>query len=115
VSQLLEFGVLERADHLGRGHDYRISPWALGRGPVLTQEEASAQQALSKNAVAGAPVSVSAKVSSAPNVAGTSTMAVEIGGLVFRVPIGTEIQMTVGPNGEMQYQVGSELRITPRR
>ena len=116
VSQLLEFGVLERAGHLGRGHDYRLSSWALGRGPALIQEEARAEQASSEPAVAArAPLSISAKALPAPNVAGTSTMAVEIGGLILRVPIGTEIQMTVGPNGEMQYQVGSELKITPRR
>jgi hypothetical protein len=114
VSQLLEFGVLERAGHLGRGHDYRLSSWALGRGPALLPEEPSTRQTSSENAVA-AHAPVSAKSPPALNVAGTSTMAVEIGGLVFRVPVGTEIQMTVGPNGEMQYQVGSELKITPRR
>lgn len=115
VSQLLEFGVLERAGHLGRGHDYRLSSWALGRGSALIQEEALAQQASSETAAARTPVSISPKTSPPPSVAGTSTMAVEIGGLVLRVPVGTEIQMTVGPNGEMQYQVGSELKITPRR
>jgi hypothetical protein len=116
VSQLLEFGVLERDGHLGRGHDYRLSSWALGRGPALIQEETLAQQTSSGTTTAvrtSTPVSV--KSSPAPGIAGTSTMAVEIGGLVLRVPVGTEIQMTVGPNGEMQYQVGSELKITPRR
>jgi len=116
VSQLLELEVLERDGHLGRGHDYRLSAWALGRGPALIQEGMLSQEASSQNvAVARSSVPVSAKNLPAPSVAGTSTMAVEIGGLIFRVPVGTEIQMTVGPNGEMQYQVGSELKITPRR
>jgi hypothetical protein len=116
VSQLLELEVLERDGHLGRGHDYRLSAWALGRGPALIQEGMLSQEASSQNvAVARSSVPVSAKNLPAPSIAGTSTMAVEIGGLIFRVPVGTEIQMTVGPNGEMQYQVGSELKITPRR
>ncbi len=93
VSQLLEFGVLERAGHLGRGHDYRLSSWALGRGPALMPEEVLAQQTSSEDTVpARVPGPVLAKTSPAPNVAGTSTMAVEIGGLVLRVPVGTEIQ-----------------------
>jgi hypothetical protein len=116
VSQLLELEVLERDGHLGRGHDYRLSAWALGRGPALIQEGTLSQEPSSQNvAVARGSVPVSTKTLPAPGVAGTSTMAMEIGGLVFRVPVGTEIQMTVGPNGEMQYQVGSELKITPRR
>ena len=116
ASQLLEFGVLERTGHLGRGHDYRLSLWAMGHGPALMPEQTSAGRTSTENAIAvRGPVPISAKASPAQNVAGISTMAVEIGGLVLRVPVGTEIQMTVGPNGEMQYQVGSELKITPRR
>ena len=116
MSRLLECGVLERAGHLGRGHDYRVSQWALGRGPLLVPEEALVPQTSRETAVTTSlPISASAKTPSPPVVASTSTMAVEIGGLVLRVPIGTEIQMTVGPNGQMQYQVGSELKITPRR
>jgi hypothetical protein len=115
VSQLLEFGVLERAGHLGRGHDYRLSSWALGRGPALIPDETLVQPPPERSAVTSdMSVRVAPKPSSPPAIAGTSAMAVEIGGLVLRVPIGTEIQMTIGPGGQMQYQVGPELKITPR-
>jgi hypothetical protein len=115
VAQLLELGILERADHSGRGHDYRLTTWALGRGPAVISERTTSVVASPENIVRDdAPIPASVKTPSAAIEAATSVMAVEIGGLVLRVPVGTEIRMTVGPNGETQYQVGSELRISPR-
>jgi hypothetical protein len=114
VTQLLELGVVERASHSGRGHDYRLSSWALGRGPILESVQAPVDRA-------GKPVSHGriepAHREQKPVVAdanATSSMAVEIGGLVLRVPVGTEIRMTVGADGELHYEVGSELKITHR-
>lgn len=115
IAQLLDFGVLERADHSGRGHDYRLTAWALGRGPaVVSGREFSGIVSPLNIEHEQIPIGVTVKRTSSATEARTSMMAVEIGGLVFRVPVGTEIRMTVGPDGEMQYQVGSELRITPR-
>jgi hypothetical protein len=115
VAQLLERGILERADHSGRGHDYRLTAWALGRGPLVISDEVFSPSISPENAGREKlSVAASVKPSSAKET-GISTMAVEIGGLVLRIPVGTEICMTVGADGEMQYQVGSELRITPRK
>lgn len=109
VMQLLELGVVERANHSGRGHDYRLSPWALGRGPIPEPVRVIAQAVGQISQGERTQVSDSAR---RPDV--MSTMAVEIGGLVLRVPIGTEIRMTIGADGGLQYEVGSELKITPR-
>jgi hypothetical protein len=114
VAQLLKSGVLERASHSGRGHDYRLSSWALGRGPIPEPTEIS--QGTGPGMVLREPAQVNNSVQqSVPtNSTATSTMAVEIGGLVLRVPVGTEIRMTIGRDGELHYEVGSELKITRR-
>jgi hypothetical protein len=115
IAQLLELGILERADHSGRGHDYRLTAWALGRGPAVISDDALLPVASTTNSERGViPVATSTKKPSVPEDTATSMMAIEIGGLVFRVPVGTEIRMTIGADGEMQYQVGSELKISPR-
>ena len=114
VAQLLESGVLERASHSGRGHDYRLSPWALGRGPISEFAQplpTAPRESISRGSV---PVTDPARQPVAVGANTTSTMAVEIGGLVLRVPVGTEIRMAVGADGELHYEVGSELKITRR-
>jgi hypothetical protein len=114
IAQLLELAILERASHSGRGHDYRLSSWALGRGPVPESTQVSPANAADTISDALTRVSDLAQRVAAANAAGTSTMAVEIGGLVLRVPVGTEIRMTLGADGELHYEVGSELKITRR-
>ncbi len=115
VTQLLELGVLERASHSGRGHDYRLSSWALGRRraiPESTQPHYStAPELVPQGSV---QLNTSGQQSVVVKPSATSTMAVEIGGLVLRVPVGTEIRMTLGADGEMHYEVGSDLKITRR-
>ena len=114
VTQLLELGVLERASHSGRGHDYRLSSWALGRGeiPESTQlHHGTAPDLVPQGSV---QLDTSGQRSVVVKPSATSTMAVEIGGLVLRVPVGTEIRMTLGADGEMHYEVGSDLKITRR-
>jgi hypothetical protein len=114
VTQLLEYGILERASHSGRGHDYRLSPWALGRGPIPAVAETPSNTA--HRSVLREEVQVGDLVQQ-PVIADTnvtSTMAVEIGGLVLRVPVGTEIRMTLGSDGVPHYEVGSELKISRR-
>lgn len=116
ISQLMRFGILERLAHAGRGHDYRLSAWAMGRAlaPVtqetrreMLSEETSSHRIVATKSNLIVPV---LDTDSTP----TSTMAVEIGGLIVRVPVGTEIRMTIGVNGESSYQVGPELKITRR-
>lgn len=114
VAQLLELGVVERASHSGRGHDYRLSPWALGRGPVPESTETSRARAPETPLREPAQVSDAVERLVPTSTSATSTMAVEIGGLVLRVPVGTEIRMTVGADGELHYEVGSELKISHR-
>jgi len=117
VAQLIEFGVLERFAHTGRGHDYRLSAWALGRAPARPASQLDSHtppleaQSLAADSRAVTPT-MPAPVQ--PEHQLTSTMAVEIGGLVVRVPVGTEIHMIIGPNGEPSYLVGSDLKITRR-
>ncbi len=114
VTQLLESGVLERTSHSGRGHDYRLSSWALGRGPIPESVEVPADIARANILDERIQVSDSVQQSVVANVSATSTMAVEIGGLVLRVPVGTEIRMTADRDGELHYEIGSELKITRR-
>jgi hypothetical protein len=115
VSQLMHFGVLERLAHTGRGHDYRLSTWALGRAPAPRPGDTSIQHRVGEPISQLADVSTSA-ARTAPTMVSVpiSMMAVEIGGLVVRVPVGTEIRMTIDPDGEPCYQVGPELKISRR-
>lgn len=115
VSQLMHFGVLERLAHTGRGHDYRLSAWALGRAPAPQPGDTSIQRRAGEPILQLADVAASAARTAPTAVsAPTSMMAVEIGGLVVRVPVGTEIRMTIDPDGEPCYQVGPELKISRR-
>lgn len=114
VAQLLDLEVLERAGHAGRGHDYRFRPWTLGRGPAPHVEASELQV---RDVARNTPGAAAGKLPATPDVSAdtsTSTMAVEIGGLILRVPVGTEIRMSMDPDGEMRYQIGSELKITRR-
>ncbi len=114
VAQLLESGVLERASHSGRGHDYRLSSWALGRGTIPESTQQISLSAAAETPRGSVQQTVSVQQSAVMKPGATSTMAVEIGGLVLRVPVGTEIRMAVGADGEMHYEVGSDLKITRR-
>lgn len=119
VAQLLESAVLERDSHSGRGHDYRLSAWALGRGPIpepVQMSRGATSTAVSREPVQLESVHVGGSVRQPAGMSAnaTSTMAVEIGGLVLRVPVGTEIRMTVGADGEFHYEIGSELKIIRR-
>lgn len=117
ISQLIRFGILERLAHAGRGHDYRLSAWAMGRALAPVIQEETTREMLSEETtphrVVASKSNLIAPVLDTDSTP-TSTMAVEIGGLVVRVPIGTEIRMTIGVNGEPSYQVGPELKITRR-
>jgi DNA-binding IclR family transcriptional regulator len=114
MTQLLESGVVERASHSGRSHDYRLSSWALGRGPIPEVVQIPAELARETARHERIEVSDRVRETVTMDVNPTSTMAVEIGGLVLRVPVGTEIRMTVGADGELHYEIGSELKITRR-
>jgi hypothetical protein len=111
VAQLLELGVLERASHSGRGHEYRLSSWTLGHGPIPETVVAPDGQVPEAGVPEYSEVSKPVQKQAARNTRVTSIMAVEIGGLVLRVPVGTEIHMTVGLDGELQYEIGSDLKL----
>ncbi len=124
VAQLLAAGVLERSTHVGRGHDYQLSARALGRRPLPGE---TPEPAPSERGELGAPPSPLAALPTppapdaravAPALASAgatlSSMVVEIGGLVLRVPDGTEIRMGVQPDGVPFYQVGPDLKISRR-
>jgi hypothetical protein len=123
TDQLLDAGVLERRAHAGRGHEYRCSAWALGRGTeeisptpsgrgvdtVLQPRATPASQKLQEKESHSGSAVVSGLAASAP---GETT--VEIGDLVVRVPAGTLIRMQATPDGAIVYHVGPHLRLTHR-
>jgi hypothetical protein len=127
VRQLLDASVLERTPRAGRGQDYRCSLWALGQSPAATSpapgpDAAQApQQASHKNADVPLAPSVSREASeSMPELTAVrssqgeppvgSEVAVEIGGLVLHLPVGTQIRMTIDADGTSSYEVGPLLR-----
>src|SRR5581483_1881342 len=103
VAQLIASRVIERSVRAGRGHDYRFSGWALGRdarthpGPPEAASAPSDAAAVEHMAARGPaadtvrparpPVATPPPVHAEPG--GESTMVVEIGGLVVRLPVGT--------------------------
>jgi len=120
IAQLVNARVLDRTTHAGRGHGYRCSAWALGRAswpappPVVVPEGNLADHRSSSQDVAiplaAEPLSKSQPVESSGGSAGDCELTVEIGGLVLRLPIGTEIRMQVEPGGISSYTVGPHLR-----
>jgi hypothetical protein len=118
IGQLLNAGVVERSLHAGRGHDYRLTSWALGQGPQMPPPVAAVTALDQEQYVRGVtnkgelPVVSSAVRTSV--IADVGTMVVELGGLVVRVPAGTEIRMTMGADGVPVYELGPDLRISRR-
>jgi hypothetical protein len=126
VTQLLKAGVLDRSAHAGRGHEYRCSSWALGRGtdvvlpsvpvqhPVLQGVKAvdTSQSVPSSRATVGNPVVVATQDSARGSVpiGASNEMTVEVGGLVLRLPVGTEIHMRLDGNS-VSYEIGPHLRL----
>jgi hypothetical protein len=118
IGQLLGAGVVERSAHAGRGHDYRLTSWALGRGPRMhppagAATAPAAQQHLGESASQAELPMMSTAVTT-PVAIDAATMVVELGGLVVRVPAGTEIRMIVGADGVPVYELGPDLRISRR-
>jgi len=129
VGQLLQAGVLERNTHAGRGHEYRCSPWALGQtasqadlspltGRALPVEQISASDTRTYDLPSGRMLQNATRTeervgpSGHRQVAVDSELRVEIGGLVLRLPVGTEIRMRVGDDGAPIYEVGPHLRFS---
>ena len=128
VSQLVSVGVLERSVHAGRGHEYRCSPWAFGELASAAPESHSANRATPLERVvpresvpemprarAGSYSDLSerrATASAGERPAADSELRVEIGGLVLRLPVGTEIRMRVGDDGAPVYEVGPHLKFS---
>jgi hypothetical protein len=118
IGQLLGAGVVERSVHAGRGHDYRLTSWALGRGarvhPSVAAVTGSNEEQYVGAAVGKAELPTMSPEVRTPMGTETGTMVVELGGLVVRVPVGTEIRMTVGADGVPVYELGPDLRISRR-
>lgn len=113
LAVLVDAGVIERSLRTGRGHEYRFSAWSLGRGaaPPRRRSEPVVAPAIPSGAPATAQAPVVGSASTPSTASGTSPMTVEIGGLVVRVPVGTEIQMTVSADGVPSYAIGPDLKI----
>lgn len=123
VSQLLAAHVLERAVRTGRGHDYRLSPWALGRAPVPRDVRGAepdevkppVSEHIAQQHSVGHGHQVRQTVPDELRPSATDVMAVEVGGLILRIPAGTEIRMVLGADGRASYEIGPDLRITKSR
>jgi hypothetical protein len=118
MGQLLSAGVVERSVHAGRGHDYRLTSWALGRGlrthsPTAVVTAPDAEQYLGR-VVSKAKVPIASPGVKTALATDAGTMVVELGGLVVRIPAGTEIRMIVGADGVAVYELGPDLRISRR-
>ena len=106
ILQLMQLRVLERIAHTGRGHDYRLSAWALGRARAPRVEDTVASQQI---------VDAGTGASPATPVAGstaTSTMAVELGGLVVRVPVGAQHVAAAGSGEKDLAQFGHRQQMS---
>lgn len=119
MRQLLDAGVLERSSHAGRGHDYRLTSWAIGHGLRVAAPPARDVLADSGHTLMSPANTHSEKalLSLEPEVmrGESSSMVIELDGLIVRMPRGTEIRMTVGLDGIPVYEVGPDLRISRRR
>jgi hypothetical protein len=114
LASLTKLGVVERVTRAGRGHDYRFSAWALGRSPgpkiVSPSAEASARS-LEVHSSPPMGATITDRSSSSVSAAVESTMVVEIGRLVVRLPAGTQITMTIGTDGTPVYAIGPDLMV----
>jgi len=113
LASLVKLGVLEQLARAGRGHDYRFSAWALGKAPAPKIVSPLAEASVRSPEARSSPPTVATtdRLSSSVNAAAESTMVVEIGGLVVRLPVGTEITMTVGADGTPVYAIGPDLMV----
>ncbi len=109
LTGLINAGIVERSLRTGRGHEYRFSTWSLGRGaaPVRRTDE----RVVTTPTVVAKPASATGAATASSTTSEASPMTVEIGGLVVRLPVGTEIEMTVSADGVPSYAIGPDLRI----
>ena len=124
LEDLLKTGILERSVRAGRGHDYRFSPWALGRGPAagrqLPRDISSPRDELP---LGSAPPAFLAEVvqsesparsPSADRSSHIDKVTVQVGGVVMQLPAGTEIRMSADDDGAYWYEVGPDFKVKSR-
>lgn len=124
IARLVQLGVLERHVRAGRGHEYRCSQWALGRGPRAPVERRVPRDDSPSEGLGGEQWRVEGSEATAatqeaamrvPNAGGSAAaeaaLVVELGGLVLQVPPGTVIRMQRGEDGVVSYFVGPHLRL----
>jgi hypothetical protein len=113
LDHLVDTRVLERSLRVGRGHDYRFSAWALGRGPRPADE--------SVKAIAVHPES--SQVTERPSLpqaqnrtyhSGERGVELEVGGLTMQLPEGSSVRMSVDDDGVTWYHIGPDLKVRSR-
>lgn len=122
LEDLLKAGIVERAARAGRGHDYRFSQWALGRGGAAPQPlrrdvstpPDSLPLELPLPAFSTEVAQVAAGDRSIEKPARTDKVTVQVGGIVMQLPAGTEIRMSVDDDGTCWYDVGPDFKVKSR-
>jgi hypothetical protein len=114
LDQLVISGVLERSLRVGRGHDYRFSPWALGRTARPTGELPKAIEVLSDSREGKPELPPRAVVEGSRQAPSGPVIDVQVGGLILHVPLGTEVEMSVDQDGAAWYSIGPDLRVRAR-
>jgi hypothetical protein len=122
LDDLMKVGILERSVRAGRGHDYRFTPWALGRGPAaprqLPRDVSPPRDDLplesSPPAFSADVVQAPARGPSADRSAHTDRVTVQVGGVVMQLPAGTEIRMSVDGDGVCWYDIGPDFKVKSR-
>ena len=118
LASLIELGAIEQAARAGRGHDYRFSPWALGRAPApaVVRPARPSVEALPRSLEAPSSLRTTPAVDGSASPMGSgevigSVMTVEIGGLIMHLPVGTQITMTISADGTPVYAIGPDLMV----
>ncbi len=121
LEDLIKTGILERSVRAGRGHDYRFSPWALGRGPAAIRQLPpdvslpSGDLALASRATfPSEAVQASSKSQSSDRSVPGEKVTVQVGGVVMELPAGTEVRMSVDGNGVCWYDIGPDFKVKSR-
>jgi hypothetical protein len=122
LEDLTKPGILERSVRAGRGHDYRFSSWALGRGPVAARQlplDASSPHdappdGSSSPALLTEAFQVSRKAQPEARPVFGEKVTIQVGGVVMQLPAGTEIRMSVDGDGAYWYDVGPDFKVKSR-
>jgi len=99
-------GVVGREHRPGKADLYRFTERALGRAASLKQDDGTVREPTSRRIPPASSVSAEA-----PEGTRGTTRVMEVGGLQIKVPMGTEVTMEIGPNGEVYCRLAPRWRI----